>query len=194
MPLILAIKNRDTVVVGSDAESATPTPGEFGQLMKLRNRSALLMVGNLEAIRTSIQDTVLPRVNAKLSAVGTATLIHDAMLVEIVPNLSQIKGRIEIIVAGIDPLRHMDQPGLYYMDSAQNFKLNIIQGDAVAAGATAAVTSLVGNQSFADSSAEHLRVLAKECLSATKLRWPTALENHIILGSISPQGSHFTQI
>ena len=94
---------------------------------------------------------------------------------------------MEIIVAGIDPIRHVEQPGIYYMDSAQSFALKIIDHDVAVAGNTAAITAALLGHNFSDVSTSSIKVLAKECFSATKLRWPLALQNHVRLGVITPQ-------
>lgn len=191
MPLVLAIKNRDSIVVASDIPSSAELPMQFSQLTQLPNRCILLAVGNLEAVRHLIENTVLPKITDNLSAAGVAQILHAALVLEIVPRLPQIKGRIEFIVAGMDAVRHIQEPGLYYLDSAQNFKLTLVQGDAVAAGSTAQLTSLFMGHSFADSTVDQIKVLAKECIAATKLRWPQILEPHIRLGVINAQNIRY---
>jgi 20S proteasome alpha/beta subunit len=181
MPLVLALKNRDTVVVAGDIDQPGATSSGFSQLIQLPNRSVLLIAGNLDAVRHVVTDTVIPRITSD----------HAALVLELVPHLSQLKGRVEFIVAGIDPIRHIEEPGLYYLDSAQGFNLTLVKGDAVAAGSTAAISSLLQGHSFAGSTIDQLKVLAKECVSATKLRWPAALANHLRLGVITAQNTRF---
>lgn len=187
MPLVVAIRNFNSIVVASDTNSRTNQPGSFGQLMPLPNHTVLLMAGNLEAVRPTITGTVLPRITPSLSAAGAAQVLHAALVMELVPKLDQLKGRVELIVAGMDPVRHVEQPGLYYFDSAQGFELQLVQGDAVAGGATATARSLLAGRDFTDVSLEQLKALAKECLGTTKMRWPTALGSHVELAAVTPQ-------
>jgi len=193
MPLVLAIKNRDALVVASDTSAIEDLHSQFGQLIALPNRSAILIAGNLSAVRHAIADIVMPKVHSGLSAAAVAQLVQAALVLDVVPKLPELRGRVEVIVAGIDPIRHVEEPGLYYLDSAQDFALKIVPGDAVAAGSTAAVTSLLAGHSFADSGLDHLQLLAKECIASTKLRWPAALGNHLKLGVITTQNMRFQQ-
>jgi 20S proteasome alpha/beta subunit len=190
MPLVVAIKNRKAVVVASDIDPGDVSH-QYSQIIELPNRCILLIAGNLDAVRPTIINTVLPKVNSSLSAAGLAQILHAALVLELVPHHDQHKGRVEFIVAGIDPIRHIEEPGLYYLDSAQSFKLEVVRGDAAAAGSTAAITSLLAGHSFADSTVDQIKVLAKECLSATKLRWPLALKSHIRIGVITSQNTRF---
>jgi len=189
MSLVVAIKNLDTIVVASDTNVTAHQPGSYGQLMALPNHCVLLMAGNIEAVRQTITATVLPRVTSSLSAAGLADLLRAALTLELVPKLNQLKGRVELIVAGIDPVRHAHQPDLYYFDSAQEFNLKIVQGDTVAAGATATAAGLLAGHNYTEMSAEQIKLLAKECLSTTKMRWPTALGNHVALGVVTPENT-----
>lgn len=193
MPLTLAIKNRSAIVVATDTDGIHTHSDPYGQIVALPNRSVVLIAGNLDSVRHAVAEIAFPKVHAGLGAAGLAQLIHAALVLDVIPHLSQLKGRVEIIVAGIDPIRHTEQPGLYYFDSAQNFELTIVEGDVVAAGSTAAVASLFEGHTFSDADTNHLLVLAKECLSATKLRWPTVIGNHIELGIITPQNMRFQQ-
>jgi hypothetical protein len=190
MPLILALKNRDALVVAADVATVAPAV-TFGPLMQLPNRSVLLISGNLDAVRHAVTQVVLPKITTATSAAALAQILHAALILEVLPGLTELKGRVEFIVAGINPVRHVEEPGMYYLDSAQGFNLTIAPSDALAAGATAAVTSLLAGHSFAGSSVHQLQVLAKECLSATKLRWPLAIGPHIRLGVITTQNIRF---
>ena len=146
MPLVLALKNRQQIVVASDSPVFGHASTEwFGALMPLPNRCALLLSGNIEAIRSVVMETVLPHVTPAMGAAALAQVMHAALVLEVVPKLARTKGRIEVIVAGIDPVRHIEQPGLYYLDSAQDFRLQVVTGDAVMAGATAARMSRPAN-------------------------------------------------
>jgi 20S proteasome alpha/beta subunit len=188
MSLVLALKNRNAIIVAGDTESGDDHL-KFGHFMALPNRSVLLIAGNAKAVEASVTQ-ILPKIDPKASTATVAQLVQAALILEVVPNLSTIKGRVEIIVAGFDPIRHVAEPGLYYMDSAQDFYLQVVQADAVAAGATAAVTSLLAGHSFADATIDQLRLLAKESLAATKLRWPGSVKSHIKIGTITPTVVH----
>src|SRR6266567_3416216 len=99
MPLALAIKNRNSIIVASDVSSGAYNPSQYGQLMPVSEHAVLLLVGNLEAIRHAIT-SVLPKVGKHASAATLAQYIQAALTVEIVPKMSELKGRVEIIVAG----------------------------------------------------------------------------------------------
>ena len=185
MPLGLAIKNRNAVIVASDSAGASDE--RYGQMMPVSDRAILLIVGNLEAVKGPLLK-ILPRITAESAPASIAQLVQAELIVAVVPKLSEFKGRVELIVAGLDPIRHTEEPSLYYMDSAQDFYLKLVNADAVAAGATAAVTALTAGHSYADSSSDQLKVLAKECMAATKLRWPQALNNHVQMAVISRGG------
>jgi hypothetical protein len=191
MSLVLALKNRDSLVVAADIPAAGVPAIDYGPLIQLPNRSVLLIAGNLDAVRHVVTSVVIPKITPATSAAALAQILHAALILEVLPVLSQLKGRVEFIVAGIDPVRHVELPGLYYLDSAQGFNLTLGAGDAVAAGATAAITALLAGHSFADSSIHQLQVLAKECLSATKLRWPLAVAPCVRLGIITTQRMQF---
>jgi len=186
MPLVLAIKNKNNLVVATDASGPATAFERFGQFMPMSSHAALLMAGNLEAVRHAIADVVAPKVRAETSAATLAQLVQAALVLEVVPTLAQVKGRIEIIVAGFDPIRHIEDPGLYYMDSAQDFYLKIVAADSVAAGSTAAAAPLLASLSYASASVEQMEAVAKECFATTKLRWPEAVESRVRLGVISP--------
>jgi hypothetical protein len=187
MPLVLAIKNRNSIVVAADTDEQVHDQS-FGELISLPNHAVILIVGNLKYVRHAVEEAIR-QVKPESSTAAVAQLVQAALIVDIVPHLSEMAGRVELIVAGFDPIRHVQEPGLYYLDSAQEFHLQLVPGDAVAGGATAAVTSLVAGHSYAASSTDHLKVLAKECISATKLRWPTAVRGRITLGVLTPQST-----
>ena len=110
------------------------------------------------------------------------------------PILPQLRGRIELIVAGIDPIRHVKEPSIYYLDSAQDFYLTIVKGSYVAAGTTAAVGELLAPLQSTVASIEELTSLAKECLTATKMRWPQMVGLHQRLGVITANQTHVVNI
>ncbi len=185
MPLVLALKNRDSIVVASDVDGPSDGTLKYGQFLNLPGRSIMLIAGNIEAIRQSIEQRVIPQLTPTTSAATLAQLVHAAVVLDVVPHLAQLPGRIEIIVAGIDPVRHIEEPGIYYLDSARDFYLTVIADNYAAAGATAAVESVLAGQDLTSNSTEELTAIAKECLSGTKLRWPSALAAHQRIGIIT---------
>ena len=185
MPLGLAIKNRNAVVVASD--TAGGPIEHYGQMMAVSERAILLLVGNTEGVKAPILK-ILPRIKTESAPATIAQLVQAELTVAVVPKLAEFKGRVEVVVAGLDPISHTEEPSLYYMDSAQDFYLKLVTADAVAAGATAAVTALTAGHSYAESSTDQLKVLAKECMAATKLRWPNALKNHVHMALIARGG------
>jgi 20S proteasome alpha/beta subunit len=185
MSLIVALKNRNSVVVATDSDSLAQSNASFGQLMTVSGHAVILIAGNLDAVRPAITQ-ILPKLDQTSAPATVAQLVHASLILGVVPRLDQLKGRTEIIVAGLDPIRHIQEPVLYYMDSAQGFHLQMPSSDAIAAGSTAAVASLLAGHSFAASTTAQLKVLAKECLSATKLRWPGAVSRYIKLAVLTP--------
>ena len=185
MPLVLALKNRESVVVASDIDHATDGPIGYGQFMNLPGRAILLMAGNIEAVRKPIEDKVIPKLTNSTSAAELVQLIHAALVLDVVPHLSQLRGRVELIVAGIDPVRHIEEPSIYYMDSARDFYLTIVKDAFVAAGSTATIGEVLNTQDLSDTSTEELKSLAKECLATTKMRWPEAVAPHERIGVIT---------
>jgi hypothetical protein len=108
MSLVLAIKNRQAIVVASDTDG-TIHDAAFGELMPLSKGAVLLAAGNLEAVRPAIMRLV-PKLSPDAGAATLARLIQAELIVEVVPNLTQLKGRVELIVAGFDPIRHVQEP------------------------------------------------------------------------------------
>jgi hypothetical protein len=189
MPLVLALKNQKSVVVASDTDGTPMAADRFGQFMPLPNRTALLLVGNLAAVKHAVVETVMPKITSSLSTAGLAQLIQAALVLELVPHLAELKGRIEIIVAGIDPVRHIEEPNLYYMDSAQDFYLKVVDAGYALAGSTATAGPLLLGRDYNELSNQHLKDLAKECYATTKLRWPEAVASHIEIATISSQNT-----
>jgi hypothetical protein len=185
MPLALAIKNKTHVIVATDVDGLAATSDRYGQLMPMSSHAVLLMAGNLEAVKHAVQDVAIPQIKRDASAASIAQLVQAALVLDVVPNLPKLKGRIEIIVAGIDPIRHQQEPDLYYMDSAQDFYLRVVTGDSIAAGSTAAAGPILGMNTYSTTPVEQVENIAKECFAATKLRWPEALATHVRIGIIS---------
>src|SRR5476651_2385177 len=194
MPLVLALKNRESVVVASDIASSNEEPVKYGQFMNLPGRSILLMAGNIEAVRRPIVEKVIPQLTNSTSASTLVQLIHAALVLDVVPNLAELRGRVELIVAGIDPIRHIEEPSIYYMDSSRDFYLTLVKDAFVAAGSTAAVGEVIHAQDLSQASTEELTQLAKECLAATKMRWPGAVAPHERLGVITFNQIHIQDI
>jgi len=186
MSLVLALKNRDSVVVASDSTEISDGSLKYGQFLNLSGRTILLMAGNIEAVRRPIIEKVLPKLNPQTSPAVLAQLLQAALVLDVVPHLANLAGRIELIVAGIDPVRHIEEPGLYYLDSARDFHLSVVSAGSVAAGATAAVNAVIGNKDLAGTTTDDLMNIAKDCLATTKMRWPTAVGPHQRFGVITP--------
>lgn len=185
MSLVLALKNHDGVVVASDVQQPTADPLAFGQFLNVPGRAILLLAGNIEAIRRPILDRVVPRLTPQTTAAVLAQLVQAALVLDVMPKLAQIPGRIEVIVAGIDPVRHTEEPGLYYLDSASDFHLMIVAENAIAAGSTAVAKEILASRDLSAVSIDGLTTIAKECLAATKLRWPEVVAPHQRLGIIT---------
>lgn len=192
MPLVLAIRNQEEVLIVADTaeDSFVPGPSHYGPVIGLPNHCVVLLAGNLEAIRHSVAETALPRVTLGTSAAAVAQLINAALTLELVPRLAEMTGRAEIIVAGIDPIRHTQRPDLYYLDSARNFALQIIDANNVGAGATAAMDPVLSALKPA-STHEQLVAAAKEIYSTTKLTWPDAMANHLLIGTLTAGATHY---
>ncbi len=186
MPLILALKNRDCVVAASDVASIPDGTLKFGQFMNVPGRAILLVAGNLEAVRRPVMEKVVPALTATTSPAELAQLIQAALVLDLVPHLGQMTGRVEIIVAGIDPVRHTDEPGIYYLDSAQDFYLKPVIESSALAGSTAAAKEVLAGSDLSSSSAGELVELAKECLASTKLRWPATVGAHQTFAIVEP--------
>jgi hypothetical protein len=185
MPLVLAIKNKTNIVVATDAEGLAATAEPYGQLMPVSSRTVVLIAGNLEAVKHAVVDVAGPKIQRDASAASVAQLVQAALVLDVVPNLPKVKGRVEVIIAGIDPIRHQVDPGLYYMDSAQDFYLRVVTGDSIAAGSTAAAMPILGTQVFVNTAVDQLEAIAKECFAATKLRWPDAIATRVRMAVIS---------
>lgn len=188
MPLILAIRNNNAIVVACDSSDTDPSPA-YGECMVLPNHVVILVAGNLPAVKGPLTQ-LLPQLKAQPGAAEVAQLIHAQLNLMIVPDLDQLKGRIEIIVAGFGDHHRQAVPALFYMDSAQTFAFQNVDHHSVAGGASAALTGLLDSKhDFSDASTDQLQVLAKECISATKLKWPMAVLPHIKIGVVTPVGT-----
>jgi 20S proteasome alpha/beta subunit len=194
MALVLALKNRDSVVVASDTSQATVEALAFSSIMVLPGGSILLMAGNIEAVRRPIEGQVVPQLSGKTTAATLAQIIHAALTLDTVPHLSEINGGVELIVAGIDPIRHIHEPSIYYLDSSRDFHLTIVQGSYAAAGATAALAPILEGQDLTSASSDELVSLAKECLASTKMRWPESVALHQRIGIITSDHTHILSL
>jgi hypothetical protein len=186
MSLVLALKNRTSLVVASDTDDLSDGTIEFGSFMNVPGRAILLMCGDLESARHAVETNVLPALNAQTSAATLAQVVQAALRLEASARLAASAGRLEVIVAGIDPVRHIELPGIYYLDSSTEFALTAVAQDVAAAGSTAIVAQMLQGRSLARATPEELTMLAKECLANTKLRWPAAMGTHQRLGIIKP--------
>lgn len=187
MALILALRNQTNLVVASDTGAPGDGTLKFGQFLNVPGRAILLLAGNIAAVEHAIMATVVPKLHADTSAATLAQLVQAALVLEVVPNLPETTGRVEVIVAGIDPIRHTEEPGIYYMDSAQDFYLRVVTEPFVTAGQAAEANTILPTYNLLNASDEELITIAKDCLATTKLRWPTALGAHQRLGIITPR-------
>jgi hypothetical protein len=185
MSLVLALKNDTSIIMAADGQSEAA--GTFSSFMSLPNRAVLLMAGNLEFIEDTIM-SVVPKIDLHSSAASVAQLVQAALVVDVVPHLEELKGRTEVLVAGFDQIHHQAEPGLYYMDSAQDFYLQVVSGSSVVAGATAAANEQLASYDLAGATTEQLQNLAKDCVTATKLRWPEAVTGDVRIGTLTADG------
>ena len=184
MPLILAIRNNNAIVVACDSSDADPSPA-FGECIVLPNHAVILIAGNLAAVKGLVTD-LMPELKRQPGAAEVAQLIHAQLNLSIVPDIDQLKGRVEFIIAGFDEIHRELLPSMYYMDSAQTFDFVIVQQHSVAGGATAAITALLNSQhDFSEQNIDQMQVLAKECISATKLKWPLAVLPYVKIGVVA---------
>jgi hypothetical protein len=189
MPLVIALKNQTTIVLASDSEGSPVSASQFGQLTTFSNRTAILVVGNIQAITQILRKLVMPKITPTLTAAGLAQLIQAALVLEVVPRLPETTGRIEVVVAGIDPVRHVEEPNLYYMDSAQDFYLKVVDTGYVAAGSTAEALPLLSGIDCQKLTTDRLKIVVKECFTTTKLRWPEVVASHLEIATITSQNT-----
>jgi 20S proteasome alpha/beta subunit len=194
MALVLALKNSNSVVVASDTSQTSVEALTFSPFMQLPGGSILLMTGSIEALRPSIEAKVIPQLGAATTAAALVQIIHAALVLDVVPHLAQLKGRVELIVAGIDPVRHIKEPSIYYLDSARDFDLTIARGNFAAAGATAAVAQVLSGRGLQHATNEELTDLAKECLASTRMRWPQSVAPHQRIGIITEDYTHILNL
>jgi hypothetical protein len=187
LSLIIAFRNNESVVAASDSRTQGSDAPVFGQFMNVPGRAVLLIAGNLAAVKAPIVDLVLPKLNASTSAAALAQYLQAALVIEVVPHLADLPGRVELIVAGIDPVRHTEEPGLYYLDSAADFYLKPISGNYIAAGATAAISEVLKGRDLQAASTDELITIAKDCMTTTKLHWPQAVDQYLQFGVITPK-------
>lgn len=182
--LALALKNRTSIVIATDTDS-TESSTALTEFNIVPDNKVLVITGNVEAVKHPIE-VALSKTDPAASVAALAELIQASLIIETVPHLAEVKGRVELLVAGFNKIHHDLEPDIYYLDSAQDFFLKPAPDDAIAAGATAALTSLFAGHSFADSTTSQLSVLVKESYSATKLRWPSIVKPHVKIGTINP--------
>jgi hypothetical protein len=182
--LALALKNRTSIVVASDTDSTESTTA-LSEFNIVPDNKVLIITGNVEVVKHPIE-VALQKNDPSSSVAALAELVQASLIIETVPHLAEIKGRVEVMIAGFNKIHHDLEPDIYYLDSAQDFFLKSASDDALASGATAALTSLFAGHSFADSTTAQLGVLVKESYSATKLRWPSIVKAHVKLATITP--------
>ena len=182
--LALALKNRTSIVVASDTDTTEATT-DLTEFNIIPDNKVLMITGNVESVKHAVE-TALSKNEPGSSVAALAELIQAALIIELVPHLSELKGRVEMLVAGFNKVHHDFEPTIYYLDSAQDFFLKLAPDDAIAAGATAALTSLFAGHSFAESTTAQLSVLVKESYSATKLRWPSIVKTHVKIATLMP--------
>lgn len=182
----LALKNRNSIVIATDVDDPNSS-ATYSEFMVVPNNKVVIITGNIASIKHPVE-LALSKIQENASVAALAELIQASLIIETVPRLSEFKGRVELLISGFNKIRHDQEPGIYYLDSAQEFFLKSATGDAIAAGATAALTSLFAGHSFADSATEQLAVLVKESYSATRLRWPSIVKPHIKVGTVTLEG------
>lgn len=187
MPLGIALKNRTSIIVAADHADPNMSSSS-SRFITLPNRSAIVISGNRAAVEPTLWREAFPKVKASDSTAAVAQYIHAALLLEIVPNIAKLSGRTEILIGGIDPIRHTTEPDIYYLDSAKDFFLTIADQPVLLTGSTAVAQQLIGNTNVTNLSTEALTSLAKECFTATRLRWPSVVAPHLKLAVISPDG------
>lgn len=181
MSLGIALKNRSAVVIAADQSHAQLSDN---QLLTLPNRTVVMVTGTSNIVNKALTDIAFPKVDQQASTAAVAQYVHAALVLEAVPKLAQVLGRVEVVVAGIDPIRHVTEPNIYYLDSARDFYLTIA-GTAVSTGATAAVQEVLRGRQLETSTNDQLVELTKEVYAATKLRWPGAVASTVKLGVIT---------
>ncbi|HEY6736604.1 MAG TPA: hypothetical protein VI322_02700 [Candidatus Saccharimonadia bacterium] len=185
MSLAIALKNETSIVLAADQTDAT-TPSATSHFITLPNRSVVIISGNRAAVEPTIYREGIMKVQDKHSSAAVAQYIHAGLMLEVVPKIAKLAGRVEILVGGIDPIRHTTEPDVYYMDSNQNFNLTIGQAAVTLAGVSAIAAQILNGQNIADQSIDQMIGLAKECFTATRLRWPTQMGPHLKIAAVQP--------
>jgi hypothetical protein len=119
MPLGIAFKNHNCIVIASDQSPAATSSS--GRMLTFINRTAIVICGNAAIIEPLIKVQVVPRILQESSTAEIARLIRSVLILTVVPNIGQLSGRTEIIVAGFDPIRHTSEPDVFYLDSAADY-------------------------------------------------------------------------
>src|SRR5580704_4740932 len=108
MPLILAIRNNNAIVVACDSTDTELSPA-FGECMVLPNHAVILIAGNLAAVKGLITE-LMPELKKQPGAAEVAQLIHAQVNLAIVPDIDQLKGRVEFVIAGFDEIHREPMP------------------------------------------------------------------------------------
>lgn len=183
MPLGLAFSNGKELIVGLDQGPDGNTPRSRFDLM--RNRTVIGIIGDRSVIEPLIFDSHLDSLGEHEHASTVAHYIHAKLTLKIVPNMASYHGHTEIIVAGVEPLRHVTAPKMYYFDSKSNFDLVSIDVGVALAGDKAVAQKLLANRPVDQLDKAALTSLAKECFTATRLRWPTIVGSHLKLAYLA---------
>lgn len=184
MPLGLAFSNGQELVVGIDQSPDGNTPKARFDL--LRNRTVIGILGNRSVVENLIFDGHMDGLGEHETTSTVAHYIHAKLTLKVIPSIASYQGHTEIIVAGIEPLRHVAAPRIFYFDSKSNFDLVDLQTGAVLGGDKAVATKLLTGKQFIGMNAATMTTLAKECFTATRLRWPTVMGAHLKLAFLAP--------
>jgi hypothetical protein len=152
----------------------------------LHNRTVISIVGDRSAIEGLIFDSHLDSLGEHEHTTTVAHYIHAKLTIKIIPNIASYVGHTEIMIAGIEPLRHVTAPKIYYLDSKSNFDLVTLDADAALAGDKLVAQKLITDRDIAHLDKAGLTTLAKECFTASRLRWPSVIGAHLKLAYLAP--------
>lgn len=186
MSLGIALKNRTSIIVAADHDDAD-RPSATSRFLTLHNRSVVIISGNRGAVEPLLLSDALPKVKDTDSTAAVAQYIHADLVLKIVPQLATIGDRVEIMVAGIDPVRHTTEPDTFYMDSAKDFSLKIGDTAVTLTGTTAVALEILKDIDIASQTTGRLIEIAKECFTATRLRWPSVVAPRLKLAVLEPR-------
>lgn len=186
MALGIVLKNHTGLIVAAD-HTATDTPSATSHFITLHNHTVVVISGNRTAVEKVLFEEALSKITERHSAAAVAQYVHAALQLKVVPNLAGLSGQVEILIAGIDPVRHTTAPDAYYLDSRQSFNLVISDRAATMSGASAVAAEILGTTDVINQSLPVLKQLAIECFTATRLRWPTVVAPRLKLAVVEPK-------